>query len=60
MSDPMSTLRRTRESHLALLVEMRSRLSRMRATRFQSMVIAHEARRIREKTPQIPSEEEGK
>jgi hypothetical protein len=57
MNRLLSTLRRTRESHLALLLEMRSRLSRMRATRFQSMVIAHEARQIREK---ITSEEEGK
>jgi hypothetical protein len=31
----MSNLRRIRAMHLALLEEMRSRLSRMRATRFQ-------------------------
>jgi hypothetical protein len=62
MSDPLSTLRLTLKSHLALLEEMRDRRSRMRANRFQALVAETEARRLREKNPQMPdhSEEEGK
>jgi hypothetical protein len=51
MSDPVRALRLTRQSHLSLLEEMRSRLSRLRASRFQTRVTLNEARRLREKTP---------
>jgi hypothetical protein len=41
--------RLTRETNLALLEEMRARLSRLRANRFQCRVSVIEAKRIKEK-----------
>jgi hypothetical protein len=51
MSDSAEVFRLIRASHLSLLEEMRSRLSRLRASRFQTRVTVNEARRLREKTP---------
>jgi hypothetical protein len=42
------TFRPTRETNLALLEEMRARLSRLRANRFQCRVSVIEAKRIKE------------
>jgi hypothetical protein len=59
VSDPAETariLRLTRDSHLALLLEMEERLSRLRANKFQARVLMNEARRIRAGLPVPPSE----
>jgi hypothetical protein len=62
MSDPAEVFSLIRASHIALLEEMRSRLSRLRASRFQARVSVNEARRLRAQNPQLPvhREEEGK
>jgi hypothetical protein len=47
--------RLTRETNLALLEEMRARLSRLRANKFQCRVQVVEAKRLKEKLPVPPT-----
>jgi hypothetical protein len=57
MSDPKlaNAVRLTLASNLALLEEMKARLSRLRANRFQCRVSVIEAKRIKEKLPVPPT-----